>query len=54
MERHGIDEDAAFATLRRASNDLNIKLRDVAAQVAERPTDSDQHSAPRSGAGVDG
>lgn len=35
-ERHGISEDEAFAILRRASNDLNVKLRDVAAQVANR------------------
>ncbi|WP_432559983.1 ANTAR domain-containing protein [Granulicoccus sp. GXG6511] len=36
MERHGIGEDEAFAILRRASNDLNVKLRDVAARVADR------------------
>lgn len=35
MERHGISEDKAFAILRRASNDLNIKLHDVAQRVAE-------------------
>ena len=34
MERHGVDGDAAFAILRRASNDLNVKLRDVAAELA--------------------
>ncbi|MDO5501296.1 MAG: ANTAR domain-containing protein [Propionibacteriaceae bacterium] len=36
MERHGIGEGEAFAILRRASNDLNVKLRDVAATIAER------------------
>lgn len=34
MERHGISEEQAFNVLRRASNDLNIKLRDVAAEIA--------------------
>lgn len=34
MERHGITEEQAFNVLRRASNDLNIKLRDVAADIA--------------------
>lgn len=36
MERHGIGEAEAFAILRRASNDLNVKLRDVAVRIAER------------------
>ncbi|MDO5681513.1 MAG: ANTAR domain-containing protein [Propionibacteriaceae bacterium] len=35
MERHGINADEAFVILRRASNDLNIKLRDVAARIAQ-------------------
>ena len=35
MERHNIDSDAAFAVLRRYSQDTNIKLRDVAQQVIE-------------------
>lgn len=35
MERHGIGEAEAFAILRRASNDVNVKLRDIAARVAE-------------------
>lgn len=34
MQRHGIDEGEAFTLLRRASNDLNIKLRECAARVA--------------------
>ncbi|GAB3625010.1 GAF and ANTAR domain-containing protein [Mariniluteicoccus endophyticus] len=33
MERHGISADDAFSTLRRTSNQLNIKLRDVAERV---------------------
>lgn len=33
MERYGIDADAAFAFLTRASQTANIKLRDVAVQV---------------------
>lgn len=35
MERHGITQEQAFNVLRRASNDLNIKLRDVAAEIAD-------------------
>lgn len=34
MERYHLQPDAAFAVLKRASNDLNVKLRDVAAHVA--------------------
>ena len=33
MERHGIDEDQAFAVLKRYSQDHNIKLRDLAEQL---------------------
>ncbi|MEJ2889689.1 GAF and ANTAR domain-containing protein [Actinomycetospora aeridis] len=36
MERRGLDAGAAFDVLRRASQDLNVKLRDVAATLAER------------------
>lgn len=36
MERRGLDADAAFDVLRRASQDLNIKLRDVAQALATR------------------
>ncbi|WP_109032187.1 GAF and ANTAR domain-containing protein [Streptomyces rubrogriseus] len=36
MGRHRISEDQAFAALRRYSQDHNVKLRDVAAQVCER------------------
>ncbi|NNG19769.1 ANTAR domain-containing protein [Naumannella sp. ID2617S] len=34
MERHGVDEQQAFAILRRASNHLNVKLRDIAEELA--------------------
>jgi GAF domain-containing protein len=34
MERHRIDAEEAFEELRRASQDLNIKLRDIADHVA--------------------
>lgn len=37
MERHGIGAEEAFATLRRASNRLNVKLRDIAQRVTDRP-----------------
>ncbi len=33
MERHGLDEEQAFAVLRRYSQDQNIKLRDLAEQL---------------------
>ncbi len=36
MERYGLDEEAAFGTLRRTSNDLNVKLRDVAEHVVAK------------------
>jgi len=36
MERRGLPPDQAFDVLRRASQDLNVKLRDVAATLAER------------------
>ncbi|EFD64784.1 conserved hypothetical protein [Streptomyces lividans TK24] len=44
MGRHRMSEDQAFAALRRYSQDHNVKLRNVAAQVCERgglpePTD---------------
>ena len=32
MERHGVDENAAFTMLTRTSQDTNVKLRDVAAE----------------------
>jgi GAF domain-containing protein len=35
MERHGVDDDRAFAILRRYSQDYNIKLRDVAQQLID-------------------
>ncbi|MFL9652538.1 GAF and ANTAR domain-containing protein [Streptomyces sp. PB17] len=38
MGRHRLTEDQAFATLRRYSQDHNVKLRDVAARVCERGT----------------
>jgi hypothetical protein len=36
MERHGYDADRAFDALRRASQHLNIKLRDIADTLARR------------------
>lgn len=33
MERHGLTPDAGFATLTKASQDHNIKLRDLAARI---------------------
>lgn len=44
MEREGLDDEAAFAMLRQASQTQNIKLRDIAQSVVEttrRPTGSD-------------
>ncbi|MDL5158199.1 GAF and ANTAR domain-containing protein [Actinomycetospora termitidis] len=36
MERRGVDADEAFDILRRASQDLNVKIRDVATTIASR------------------
>ncbi len=36
MERRGADADEAFGILRRASQDLNIKIRDIAHTIASR------------------
>jgi GAF domain-containing protein len=35
MEREGLDKEAAFATLRRTSQDSNVKLKDIARQVVQ-------------------
>lgn len=35
MERYGLPEDAAFHVLKKASQDRNVKLREVARQVCE-------------------
>ena len=39
MERRGLTADEAFDTLRRTSQDLNVKLRDLAQTLAERRAD---------------
>ncbi|MEW2400028.1 GAF and ANTAR domain-containing protein [Streptomyces sp. NPDC046862] len=39
MERHRLSEDDAFNVLRRISQHHNIKLRDVAQRVRDKPTD---------------
>ncbi|MEJ2870666.1 GAF and ANTAR domain-containing protein [Actinomycetospora sp. OC33-EN08] len=39
MERRGLSADDAFDTLRRTSQELNIKLRDLAATLASRRAD---------------
>ncbi|MBO1330501.1 GAF and ANTAR domain-containing protein [Streptomyces sp. VRA16 Mangrove soil] len=38
MERHHIDEEAAFTVLRRYSQENNLKLRDVARQFTDKGT----------------
>jgi AmiR/NasT family two-component response regulator len=40
MERHGLSQDAAFEVLRRYSQIHNVKLRDVAAEVAAQTPSS--------------
>jgi transcriptional regulator with GAF, ATPase, and Fis domain len=37
MAQRGVTEDEAFDTLRRASQRMNVKLRDIARQIAQRP-----------------
>ncbi len=39
MERRGLTADQAFDTLRRTSQELNVKLRDLAATLASRRAD---------------
>lgn len=44
MERHRVTEDQAFGLLVRLSQDGNVKVRDIAARIAETgqvPTDRD-------------
>lgn len=43
MEREGIDDEAAFAMLRQASQTQNIKLREIAAAIVE----TTRRTAPR-------
>jgi transcriptional regulator with GAF, ATPase, and Fis domain len=48
MAREGLDEDQAFDRLRQISQHLNVKLRDVATQIAGSPEgqpESDQRAA---------
>jgi AmiR/NasT family two-component response regulator len=35
MERYDVDADAAFSTLKRVSQDQNMKLHEIARQVTE-------------------
>jgi AmiR/NasT family two-component response regulator len=37
MEREGVTADEAYDMLRRSSQNLNVKLRDLAAKVAGSP-----------------
>jgi hypothetical protein len=52
MERYTIDDDRAFAFLVRVSQDSNVKLRDVAADIVSGandktpPTDAESRNAP--------
>ena len=39
MERRGLDADGAFGVLRRTSQDLNVKLREVAETLVSRRTE---------------
>ncbi|UOX91208.1 GAF and ANTAR domain-containing protein [Amycolatopsis sp. FBCC-B4732] len=49
MQRRGIDADEAFDVLRRASQDLNVKLADLAGTLAARHTEVDLPAAGREG-----
>lgn len=46
MAREGVDADEAFDMLRRASQRLNLKLRDVATQMVERADGAKSAPAP--------
>jgi len=46
MITHGMDEDEAFALLRRHSQHHNIKLRDIADTITDRSTDPDLAGLP--------
>ena len=46
MITHGLDEDEAFAVLRRHSQHNNMKLRDIAATITDRSTDPDLAGLP--------
>ncbi|QKV74078.1 ANTAR domain-containing protein [Amycolatopsis sp. Hca4] len=41
MARHGVSADEAFDVLRRTSQDLNVKLADLAATLTERHAEID-------------
>ena len=43
MERHGIDEDAAFDRLVTMSQRTNVKLREIAENLVELRTDTPAH-----------
>jgi GAF domain-containing protein len=45
MEREGLDPDAAFGMLRSASQNLNLKLRDIAHQIVDQRSASDGHKS---------
>jgi GAF domain-containing protein len=38
MEREGVNADEAFEMLRKASQELNLKVRDIARQIVDGPT----------------
>ncbi|MDF2805769.1 MAG: hypothetical protein K0S43_715 [Cellulosimicrobium sp.] len=44
---HGVDPDEAFGLLRRASNDKNVRLRDLARVVVDEATRSGENCAER-------
>ena len=49
MERHGLDEEQAFAVLKRYSQDQNIKLRELADQLVrtkQLPVDHPAQGVP--------
>ncbi|HEX2148768.1 MAG TPA: ANTAR domain-containing protein, partial [Actinomycetota bacterium] len=45
MEREGVTADEAYDILRRSSQNLNVKLRDLAAKVAATPPPKVEGSA---------
>jgi GAF domain-containing protein len=54
MEREGLDADAAFSMLRSASQNLNVKVRDIAHQIVDGSSADGSHEGSGDGYGSRG